>query len=185
MTTRRQFALATLGLAPLGLQQPGAADPLRDPRIAGRSQRIISPLDNNETVKAIERRLRCTCPCGLDIFTCRTTDFTCTYSPELHQEVLGLFEGGKTADEIVAAFQAKYGDSILLAPPTTGFNLLGYLLPSALVLAVGGALAFVLLRRHRNRLVAARVQRPASPQQAGPSGDDRARLARMLEEMDR
>ena len=168
----------------LGLQQPGAADPLRDPSVVGRARAVATSADNDDVVNGIERRLKCTCGCSLDIFTCRTTDFSCIYSPELHQEVVGLCTAGSSPDEVIAAFVAKHGESILLAPPTEGFNLLGYLLPSALVVSVGGALGFLLLRRHRMRLVAVNPARPVGMAEPGPTAEEQARLDRALAELD-
>ena len=186
---RRSFlAIATLALggrqaAQDTAQTVGAADPLMDPAIAGQPRAVVTPLDNDETLKATERRLKCNCGCNLDIFTCRTTDFTCTYSPALHQEVVALFQAGKTPEEIVAAFVAKYGEQTLLAPTRQGFNLVGYLLPGSLVVAVAGALAFILLRRHRLRLLAAApaVVRPVA---GGLSPDQEQQLARALGEVE-
>jgi cytochrome c-type biogenesis protein CcmH/NrfF len=93
--------------------------------------------DNDAAVKAIEQRLKCTCGCNLDIYTCRTTDFTCTYSPALHREVLELRKEARDSDAIVAAFVTKYGEQVLMAPKPEGFNLAGYLLPGAAVLTAG------------------------------------------------
>ena len=76
-------------------------------------------------MKGIERKLKCTCGCNLDIFTCRTTDFTCQFSPALHKDVLQLRGEGKSPDEVIAAFVAKHGEQILMAPPAEGFNLVG------------------------------------------------------------
>jgi cytochrome c-type biogenesis protein CcmH len=95
----------------------------------------------------IEQRLACSCGCTLDVFTCRTTDFTCTYSPQLHREVVELDRAGKTAQEILDAFVAKYGEKALMAPKPEGFNLWGYLLPGSAILVAGGALVAVLSRR--------------------------------------
>ena len=72
-------------------------------------------LSDSEFVKAVEHRLQCTCGCTLDIYTCRTTDFTCTYSPELHRELLALRADGSSPEEIVGAFVAKYGEQVLMA----------------------------------------------------------------------
>lgn len=189
---RRRAFLATtvLGLGGIGGavqdtgQKVGAADPLMDPGAAGQRRAVATSLDNDEAVKAIERRLKCTCGCNLDIFTCRTTDFTCTYSPALHTEVVGLYTAGKGPEEIVAAFVAKYGEQVLLAPKAQGFNIVGYLLPGTLVLLAAATLSFVLLRRHRSRLLAAV---PVTPKPAGPaslSSEDEARLARALGEIE-
>lgn len=159
---RRLFVVAAVGAAGAAIlraQEPparqGAADPLMDPSRVGQTRAVATPLDNAEEIKAIEKQLKCTCGCNLDIFTCRTTDFTCTYSPELHNEIVAMHTAGQDADQIIAAFVSKYGEQSLLAPRASGFNLLGYLLPSVAVAAVGGALGFLLLRRHRARLLAA------------------------------
>ncbi|HEU4699198.1 MAG TPA: cytochrome c-type biogenesis protein CcmH [Gemmatimonadales bacterium] len=134
-----------------GPQLPGAGaeGSLRDPAAAGRSQEATSRFDNDPTVKGIELRLACRCGCTLDVFTCRTTDFTCTYSPAMHREVVALHEQGQSPPQIVDAFVAKYGETVLMAPKPRGFNLAGYLVPGAAITAVGGALAWVLVRRHR------------------------------------
>lgn len=155
MTSRRDFLrFSALAGIPLLQQQAPAAPPvqaetgaLRDPASAGRARDRVNPEDNDAEVMAIEKRLQCTCGCTLDIYTCRTTDFTCTYSPELHKEVLALRAEGKGAEEIVAAFVGKYGEKVLMAPKPVGFNWTGYLLPGSLLLLVGGALFAILRRR--------------------------------------
>ena len=152
--SRRRF-IARLGAAALlPLQQgqgplagQGDVGTLRDPGAAGRPRAPTEIADYDERIKAIEHRLACSCGCTLDIFTCRTTDFTCTYSPQLHREVVELDRAGKTAQEIVDAFVAKYGEKALMAPKPEGFNLWGYLLPGSAILLAGGALAAFISRR--------------------------------------
>lgn len=164
--------------------KPGPADPLRDPESVGQLRAEANPLDNNETVKGIERRLKCTCGCNLDIFTCRTTDFTCTYSPELHKDVVALYQAGQTADQIVAAFVAKHGEQILLAPPARGFNILGYILPTVAVVLGAGTLGFVLVRRHRLRLEGQLVTPGRAPAKSSLTPEQQADLDRALKELD-
>jgi len=151
--TRRGF-LGWVGAAALfplqgqdSLAGTGAVGTLRDPAAAGRPRAPTEIADYDERIKAIEHRLACTCGCTLDIFTCRTTDFTCTYSPQLHREVVELDRAGKTAREILDAFVDKYGEKALMAPKPEGFNLWGYLLPGSAILVAGGALVAVLSRR--------------------------------------
>jgi len=153
--SRRGF-LARLGAAALIPQQGqdslagrGELGTLRDPAAAGRPRAPTEIADYDERIKAIEHRLACSCGCTLDIFTCRTTDFTCTYSPQLHREVVELDRAGKTAQEILDAFVEKYGEKALMAPKPEGFNLWGYLLPGSAILVAGGALVAVLFRRSR------------------------------------
>jgi cytochrome c-type biogenesis protein CcmH len=98
---------------------------------------------------ALEHRLHCQCGCTLDVYTCRTTDFTCPVSPQMHRDVMKLVAGGYTADEIVATFRDTYGDKVLMAPPRQGFNWAGYIAPFA---AVGtGTLVLFALLRHWHR----------------------------------
>jgi cytochrome c-type biogenesis protein CcmH len=120
---------------------------LRDPGAAGRPRAPTEVADYDERIKLIEQRLACSCGCTLDIFTCRTTDFTCTYSPQLHREVVELDRAGKTAQEILDTFVARYGEKALMAPKPEGFNLWGYLLPGSAILLAGGALAAFISRR--------------------------------------
>ncbi|MBA3318782.1 MAG: cytochrome c-type biogenesis protein CcmH [Gemmatimonadales bacterium] len=151
--SRRGF-LGWLGagaVIPIQGQDPlagkGEVGMLRDPAAAGRPRAPTEIADYDERIKAIEHRLACSCGCTLDIFTCRTTDFTCTYSPQLHREVVELDRAGKTAQQIVDAFVATYGEKALMAPKAEGFNLWGYLLPGSAIVVAGGALVAVLARR--------------------------------------
>jgi cytochrome c-type biogenesis protein CcmH len=125
----------------------GAMGTLRDPASVGRTRRPTVPGENSAEIQAIEKRLACNCGCTLDVFTCRTTDFSCTYSPALHREVLALRASGKTAQEILDAFVAKYGEKALMAPEAHGFNLAGYFLPGAAIGAAAAGLVFFIGRR--------------------------------------
>jgi cytochrome c-type biogenesis protein CcmH len=185
---RRSFLGTTVGALALVPQDtvtaPGqpAADPLRIPEAAGSSRIPVGDLDNAAVIKEIEGKLKCTCGCNLDIFTCRTTDFTCAYSPQLHQEVVALYQQGNSPEQIIAAFVEKYGEQALMAPPAEGFNLAGYLVPGLAILAAGGALAFVLLRRHRLQAATPAVATAAGPS-GGVSAADMERLKQALDEV--
>ncbi len=156
----------------------GATGTLRDPMAAGRPRLPTDSRDDAE-VQAIEQRLACTCGCTLDIFTCRTTDFTCTYSPELHREVLALRGDGKTAQQILDAFVAKYGEKALMAPKPQGFNLAGYLVPGAVIAAAGAGLLIFVGRRKAavSALDSTPTQPAASAVQASPEELDRLERA--------
>jgi len=202
--TRRRFlgaaagaVAATIGIAatlraqgeePLAGQ--GANGSLRDPTVVGRSRNPTSPRDNDEAIKTIEQRLHCTCGCNLDVFTCRTTDFSCTYSPELHREVLALYDDGKTAQQILDAFVAKYGERVLMAPQPGGFNLLGYLLPGVAITVGAVVLALVIGRRERRRSLALAAASAGAPGAGGAplagsaTPEELERLRRALAEVD-
>jgi cytochrome c-type biogenesis protein CcmH len=158
----------------------GAIGTLGAPGLAGRPMAPTTAADNDLAIQTLEKRLRCSCGCGLDIYTCRTTDFTCTYSPELHREVMKLWQGGQTADQIIASFVQEYGEKALMAPPARGFNLAGYLVPGVLILMLGAVLAWVLLRR---RAIVAPAETSAPPPMDA-TRDELAELEREIAESD-
>jgi cytochrome c-type biogenesis protein CcmH len=93
---------------------------------------------------ALEHDIRCQCGCTLDVYTCRTTDFSCQVSPAMHRDVMALVEGGYSAQEILDAFVGTYGERALMAPKKEGFNWAGYLVPFGALAAGAGAVLVVL-----------------------------------------
>jgi cytochrome c-type biogenesis protein CcmH len=197
--SRRGFLgrLGAAALIPMQGQEPlagtGEVGTLRDPASAGRSRAPTEIADYDERIKAIEHRLACSCGCTLDIFTCRTTDFTCTYSPELHREVVAMDRAGKTAQEILDAFVEKYGEKALMAPKAEGFNLWGYLLPGSAILVAGGALVALISRRRiavagaEGGAATGNIERsdgPAASTPAPASEEEMERLRRALAEVE-
>ncbi len=152
-----------------------------DPNRAGRAQAPVTAADNDAHIQAIEKKLRCSCGCGLDIYTCRTTDFQCTYSPALHKEVLRLTGQGKTAQQVIDAFVAQYGQEALMAPPKRGFNLAGYFVPSIAIVIAAAVLVRVLRRWTRDAAAAAPATTAAVPT-ATPQ--ELERLRRELDRLD-
>jgi cytochrome c-type biogenesis protein CcmH len=200
--SRRSFIAGFGAAALLPLQQAqgplagqGEVGTLRDPGAAGRPRVPTEIADYDERIKAIEHRLACSCGCTLDIFTCRTTDFTCTYSPKLHREVVELDRAGKTAQEILDTFVARYGEKALMAPKPEGFNLWGYLLPGSAILLAGGALAAFISRRRvavaEATAVGATSERsdmpapaPGAPPSMNATPEEMERLRRALAEVE-
>jgi cytochrome c-type biogenesis protein CcmH/NrfF len=171
------FRTRVSGQLPVARPDSVAGDPLYRPDLV-QQRAVATAADNDPVVKELEQKLKCTCGCNLDIYVCRTTDFTCQYSPALHKEVVDLRAAGQNPEEVVAAFVAKYGEQILMAPPAEGFNLAGYLVPGAAVLLAGSVIGLVLLRRARD---AAPEPRPASPaSQPAPNPADQETLRRAL-----
>lgn len=181
--SRREFLALSAGAVGAVVQDSlagsGPAGKVWDPARAGRPLTPITAADNDAAIQAIEKQLRCTCGCGLDIYTCRTTDFNCTYSPGLHREVVALADQGKTAEEILDAFVAQYGVATLMAPPKRGFNLAGYFVPSLAVL-VAAAFLIRTLRRWTRAAAAEAATAPAAGSDASP-----AELERLRRELER
>lgn len=167
-----------------GVQQPDSAGRVWDPGRAGRPREATTAADNDAAIQAIEKRLKCSCGCGLDIYTCRTTDFTCTYSPALHKDVVRLVEQGKNDQQIIDEFVAKYGEAVLMAPPRRGFNLAGYFVPSIAIVVAAVFLVRVLRRWTREAQVAHSTAEAPSLAPQVPDASP-AELQRLRDELDR
>ena len=163
MQTRREF-LAALGAAgavailPRSLramqENTGAAnvpmeqDAYRQVRRPPKPDAVASMTDQERD--DLEHRIKCQCGCVLDVFTCRTTDFSCGVSPAMHRDVISLVNGGYNAAEIMTAFQSVYGERVLMAPLKQGFNWVGYIMPFAAIIGGGGIVAG-LIRKWGNK----------------------------------
>ena len=121
----------------------------------------VKQMDEKQ-LEAFERNLACPCPCTLDIYTCRTTDFNCGISPAVHGDIQRLVEGGYSGDEIMAAMTQTYGDFILMQPRKQGFNLLAWFAPFAAI-ALGAVAIGALLRGWRRNADVAAANRAGEP----------------------
>jgi len=110
---------AEMAVSPAASLRPGGQAPAADtsrgrlsaPQMAGRSRAPVVARTDDSLVKAIEQQLRCTCGCNLDVYTCRTTDFTCATSPAMHRVLLARLDSGMTAAQVIAAFQKVIDDA--------------------------------------------------------------------------
>lgn len=77
---------------------------------------------------------------------------------------------------------AQYGESVLMAPPREGFNILGYVVPGVMITLVGGALAWIMVRKARVRLAEA-GEGSVGPESSLPP-DQAAKLKAELEKLE-
>lgn len=190
MTIDRRGFLASLfgalAVSPLvqgqqdSLPGAGPAGRVFDPQRAGRGVDTVTAGDNDLAIQKIEKQLKCTCGCGLDVYTCRTTDFTCTFSPAMHKRVLALAAAGFSGPQIIADFVKQNGPAVLMVLPQRGLNLAAYYLPGAL-----GLTAAILLFLALRRWTRAATPRPAAvPPPAAASAGELERLQRALDDFD-
>jgi cytochrome c-type biogenesis protein CcmH len=128
----------------------------------------------------LEHHIHCQCGCNLDVYTCRTTDFSCEVSPAMHRDVMALVAGGYSAPEIIAAFKTVYGDRVLMAPPSSGFDLMAWITPFV-ALAAGIGLVILVLRKLRAPALAPAI----SPTVVDATPAEQARLDALVRNDDR
>lgn len=150
--------------APQSATAPGGEAMTADsykPVVRPAKPNAVKQMDEKQ-LEAFERNLACPCPCTLDIYTCRTTDFNCGISPAVHGDIQRLVEGGYSGDEIMAAMTQTYGDFILMQPRKQGFNLLAWFAPFAAI-ALGAVAIGALLRGWRRNADVAAASRAGEP----------------------
>jgi cytochrome c-type biogenesis protein CcmH len=98
------------------------------------------------TVQEVAEGLTCQCGCGLTIANCNHPN--CSFSVPAKEQIEAMIGRGMSRTAIIAVFRAKYGEKILSAPTTSGFNLLAWITPFAMLLGGGGLIALVLGRWH-------------------------------------
>jgi cytochrome c-type biogenesis protein CcmH len=92
----------------------------------------------------LNHRLMCTCGCAQILGECNHVGCP-NSSEELNLLSTGI-TAGDTDDKIFDTFAAKYGATVLAAPPASGFNLVAWIAPFAVFAAA--LLGTILLVRH-------------------------------------
>lgn len=194
MSTRREFVIVALGgavtaasvLARDARAQQGTFTPMNEGAyrpVYRQAKPNATPSMTDDQRDAFEKTLKCQCTCILDVYTCRTTDFTCGVSPAMHRDVVRLIAGGYNADEIRAAFVEVYGEVALTEPVKQGFNWLGYFAPAGVMMTGAALLAVVIKKWSRESAVkAAAVPATSAKAPTSASDDELARLERAIRE---
>jgi len=103
--------------------------------------RGVTPTQNE-----VETGLTCQCGCGLTVHSCN--HLNCGSAIPLKKEIGEQIGMGRTLPQILSHFENKYGEMILSAPTTRGFNLAAWIVPFV-VIGLGGLFVGVILWRWR------------------------------------
>jgi len=111
----------------------------------------------------LEESLTCQCGCGLTVHACN--HLNCPSAGPLREEIRAQMALGRSKAEILTYFRSKYGEKILSSPTTTGFNLVAWVMPFALMI-LGGLIVGVTIMRWSGR---AQRESPAEQQPPRPA----------------
>jgi cytochrome c-type biogenesis protein CcmH len=130
---------------------------------------VVAPAaasEQNPTLPELERELICpTCHESLAASTSPIAD-------RMRAFIRGRIAAGDTKSEIKSKLVDQFGESVLAAPPKSGFNLLAWVLPLAGVTLAAGIVAVLAYRWSRSR----------KPEEtAGPSANGRFQVDPELE----
>jgi cytochrome c-type biogenesis protein CcmH len=130
------------------------------------------------TTQELEEALTCQCSCGLTVHSCN--HLQCGFAVPAKQEVAQQLSQGKGHEEIIGSFVSRYGEKVLSAPTTSGFNLAAWITPFLAVLVGGVLVALVSLRWSRQQTQSEQVLPPAS----AATDQYRERLKKELDRFD-
>lgn len=111
-----------------------------------------------ERAKILGQKLLCVCGCNQILTACNHVG--CTYSHGMLKELDDRLARNEPDDLTIQAFVQEYGQTVLAAPPATGFNRAAWIMPIVVPL-IALYLFFELVRRWRQRAAAATAAGPA------------------------
>ena len=113
--------------------------------------------DTDARFNKLGHQLMCMCGCNQILLECNHVG--CAYSERMRNELTAALERGDSNSLVLQSFVQKYGNTVLAAPTTTGFNRVAWIMPFA-VFAAALALAVWFVRRWKSRAVAQPVPAP-------------------------
>lgn len=99
--------------------------------LAGGTSVVAAPAKT--TVQEVGEGLTCQCGCGLTVANCNHP--SCGFAIPTRGEITGMINRGMSRLQILQSFRHKYGEKVLSAPTTEGFNLLAWVMPYVAVAA--------------------------------------------------
>jgi cytochrome c-type biogenesis protein CcmH/NrfF len=106
--------------------------------------------DTKARFDKLGHQIMCSCGCNELLLECNHVG--CPNSDGMRQELMAGVDRGDSDKVIFAAFVQKYGPTSLAAPPVEGFNIVGWVMPFA-VLVLGIGATALLIRKWRLRSV--------------------------------
>jgi cytochrome c-type biogenesis protein CcmH len=92
------------------------------------------------SVQEVGEGLTCQCGCGLTVANCNHP--SCAFAVPLRGEIAEMIKRGMSRLQIIQSFRQKYGEKVLSAPTTEGFNLLAWVMP---YVAVGAGMLLIMI----------------------------------------
>lgn len=104
--------------------------------------------DQDVRFQTLGHKVMCICSCNQVLLECNHVG--CAYSDRMRGELASFVDRGDSDDLTLQAFVQKYGPTVLIAPTTTGFNRVAWVMPY-LVLVLGLTTVVLIARTWRTR----------------------------------
>jgi cytochrome c-type biogenesis protein CcmH len=113
--------------------------------------------DTDARFNKVGHQMMCMCGCNQVLLECNHVG--CSYSERMRNELTAGLERGDSDSLVLQSFVQKYGNTVLSAPTSSGFNVIAWIMPFA-VFAAASALTVWLVRLWKARPVAQTVAIP-------------------------
>jgi len=134
--------------------------------------------DSGSRVDSLGHRLMCTCGCAQLLGEC--DHYGCPSRGEELALLTTTIASGQNDQQILNAFAAKYGVTVLAAPRTHGFDLVAWIAPFAVFAAA--LLGTILLVRRWSGISGVQAAAAASSEPTGLNPEEKERLERVRRE---
>jgi cytochrome c-type biogenesis protein CcmH len=118
---------------------------------------LLMGADSDARFNKLGHQLMCACGCNQVLLECNHVG--CTYSDRMRNELTAGMDRGDNDSLVLQSFVQKYGNTVLAAPTSTGFNRIAWIMPFA-VFALACVMTVWLVRMWKSRAVAQPVARP-------------------------
>ena len=96
----------------------------------------------------------CMCGCNQVLLECNHVG--CPYSDRMRNELMAAIQRGDSDNLVLQSFVQKYGNTVLAAPTTSGFNRIAWIMPFVIfTLGISGVVILVRVWKSRQVPVAA------------------------------
>ncbi len=113
--------------------------------------------DTSARFNKVGHELMCVCGCNQVLLECNHVG--CQYSDRMRNELVAGMDRGDSDSLVLQSFVQKYGNTVLAAPTSSGFNIVAWITPFAIfVLAMLGTVWIV--RAWKARTLAQPVSHP-------------------------
>jgi len=109
---------------------------------------LMGASDEDARFSNLGHKMMCVCSCNQVLLECNHVG--CNYSDRMRGELAAGMQRGDSDGLILQSFVQRYGPTVLIAPTTTGFNRVAWVMPY-LVLALGLAAVVLIVRAWKNR----------------------------------
>jgi len=137
----------------------------------------LAATDASSRFNTLGHRLMCTCGCAQLLGECNHVG--CPESGRMRNELSAAIASGLSDQQVLDAFAAKYGATVLAAPPAKGFDLIAWIAPFAVFAAA--LLGTILLIRRWGGL-GGKMQAAASQDTSARDPAEQERLKRIRRE---